>query len=300
MHNPTPDVLPEREGGQPRVSVVIPSWRGVPPSLSTSLAEQTYQDYELVVVAGVSPAARARNEGVARAQAELIVFIDDDAAFGHPRVLEQLVATIQADESIGVAGPSKVLSPRATALQQRIANETPRWVYPVVKHDTESNPPLEHYGYTGITTTCCIIRRSTFNELRGFDETLRTGPEDTEFFYRLRKAGYRFVIPGDCWVYHDPPRSLKALLRKHFQYGVGHALEVHKAPERNMDIIPLDRWYGKLFVLLSPLFFVPSLFVNIYFEPQRHIRVGFRPIKALATYATLVGYTWGWFRGAER
>jgi hypothetical protein len=62
-----------------------------------------------------------------------------------------------------------------------------------------------------------------------------------------------------------------------------------------MDVVKLDRWHGKRLVLLSPLLFVPSLFISLYFDPVRHWRIGFRPIKALATYATLYGYTWGWF-----
>lgn len=284
------------EGPSGVVSVIIPSWSGKVERVVASLEEQTFREYTLTVVRGVSPAARARNVGVANTRGELILFIDDDAYFGHERVLETLVRTLEADRSIGVVGSSKLIPPDASPLQQRIAAEVPRWVYPVVGEDTESNPPLDSYGYTGITTTCCMLRRAVFEEAGGFDERLGTGPEDTEFFYRLRRAGYRFVIPRDCWVYHSPPGRIKALLRKSFGYGMGHAQEALKAPERRMKVVPLDRWYGKIFVLLSPLFFLPSLFISLYFDPKRHVRIGFRPLKALSTYATLYGYTWGWFR----
>jgi cellulose synthase/poly-beta-1,6-N-acetylglucosamine synthase-like glycosyltransferase len=278
-----------------RVSVIVPSWSGEIGRLRTSLEAQTYQDYELIVVQAESPAGRARDLGVGRAKGEIIVFIDDDAYFGHERVLEMLISTLDADPTIGIVGPAKVLSPNATQLQRRIAEEVPRWIYPVVHEDTESNPPLNSYGYTGITTTCAAMRRAVFEQVGGFDEQLTTGPEDTEFFYRVRRAGYRFIIPRDCWVYHDPPGSLDALLRKSFRYGIGHAQEARKAPERGMGILRLERWYGKLLVLLSPLFFVPSMFVSLYFDPKRQVRIGFRPVKALSTYATLYGYVWGWY-----
>ena len=240
------------------------------------------------------PAGRARNEGVAQAYGELLVFVDDDAFLGHERVLETMVATIDADPTIGVAGPSKLLPADATWLQRRIAAEVPRWVYPVVSEDTESNPPMDSYGFTGITTTCCIVRRSVFDAVGGFDQSLETG-EDPEFFFRIRRAGYRFVVPANCWVNHDPPRNLSSLLRKSFRYGAGHAIQARRNPERNMDVVPLSRWYGKLFVLISPLLFVPSIFVTYVFDPVRGLQFGFRPIKALSTSVTLYGYTYGWY-----
>src|SRR5215212_8469204 len=130
----------------PRVSVVIPSWRGKIDHLRASLEAQTYQNYELIVVQGVAPAGRARNNGVTQSRGELILFIDDDATLGHPRVLEQLVTALDTDPAIGVVGSAKVLSPQASPLQRRIAAEIPRWVYPIVNEDIESNPALDHYG----------------------------------------------------------------------------------------------------------------------------------------------------------
>src|SRR3954453_8679632 len=129
----------------PRVSVVVPSWSGAVDRLVASLETQTYRDYELVVVTGVSPAGRSRNQGVAQAHGEIILFVDDDAYFGHERVVEMLVAALDRAPDIGVAGSSKLVPPQATPLQQRIAREVPRWIYPVVHEEVESNPPLDHY-----------------------------------------------------------------------------------------------------------------------------------------------------------
>ncbi len=282
--------------GRPRVSVVIPSWSGEVSRLLASLRAQTYNDYEVIVVRGVSPAGRARNQGVARARGELIVFIDDDAYFGNERVLEKLVTSIDADPLVGIVGTSKLIPPDATWMQRRIAAEVPRWIYPCLSEDTQSNPPLDRYGFTGITTTCCILRRSVFENAGGFDEQLTTGPEDTEFFYRVRREGYRFLIPAHCWVYHEPPKSIGALLRKSVRYGLGHAQEARKNPERNLDVARFGQWYGVLVLLFSPLLFLPSIFASYYLDPEPCVRFGFRPLKALSTYATLYSYAWGWFR----
>lgn len=274
--------------------VVIPSWTGATGRTVESLEAQTFRDFELKVVSGVSPAGRARNIGVAQSDAEFVLFIDDDAYLGHERVLEWMLGTIRSDASIAVVGPSLQVPPDANPFQRRLAREAPRWIFPIRDDDFETNPPLDRYGHTAISTTCCLLRKAVFEELAGFDEALPTGPEDTEFFYRVRKRGYRFVVPRDCWVYHYPPRDLRTMVKKYLRYGTGHALEALKAPERHLDIVPLDRWYGKLIVLLAAFLPVPSLFVSLHFNVVPEIRLGLRPLKAISTYAVLCGYAWAW------
>ena len=281
---------------KPRVSIIIPSWTGEVDRLMVSIKRQTFQDYEVDIVQGVSPAARARNLGAARARGEILLFIDDDAFFGHDRVLQTLVDGLDAGPSIAVVGTSKLVPRTASRLQRMIARQVPRMVYPVVPSRIESNPPLHRYGFTAVTTTCCAVRRSVYEEVGGFDEDLTTGPEDTDFFYRVRGAGYRIEVASNSWVYHDPPKSIIDLMRKSYWYGVGHALEARKSPERRMDVLPLDRWYGKLAAVGAFLVLPVSFFVHFYFDPVRRLELGFRPLKTLSTYSVLVGYISGWFK----
>lgn len=281
----------------PRVSIIIPSWTGEVGRLMASVEAQTFQDYEVEIVRGVSPAARARNVGVERSRGEILLFIDDDAYFGNAHALQRLVELLDSDPMVGVVGTSKLAPPEATPLQHAIARQVPRMIYPVVHADEESNPPLDRYGFTAVTTTCCAVRRAAFDAVGGFDEKLTTGPEDTDFFYRVRRAGYRILVAADTWVYHDPPSSMRDLLRKSFWYGIGHALEARKNPERRMAVLPLDRWYGKIALVALPIAFPYALFIHPYFDPVRRIEFGFRPLKTLSTYSVLAGYIYGWYRG---
>jgi glycosyltransferase involved in cell wall biosynthesis len=283
----------------PAMSILIPSWTGNVDVLMESIQQQTFRDYEIHVIRGISPAARARNLGAQRARADILLFVDDDARLGSESVLQMLYDLVRNDESIAVAGTSKIVSPTATALQQAIARQVPRMTYPIVSQHVETNPPLREYGFSAVTTTCCAVRRSVFQEVGGFDEGLPTGPEDTDFFYRIHARGYRIVLAADCWVYHDPPSNLKTLLRKSFWYGMGHAWEARKSPERSMAVIPLNRWYGKVAVLASILLSPLSFFVHYYFDPVRRIEFGFKPLKTMSTYAVLLGYIYGW-RGNRR
>jgi glycosyltransferase involved in cell wall biosynthesis len=281
----------------PRVSIIIPSWTGKIDKVFKSIEEQTFTDYEVEVVKGVSPAGRARNIGASRTGGEILLFIDDDAYLGARDTLEKLVRALDQSPEVGVAGTSKLVPKSASRLQKAIAQQVPRMVYPVVPSTVESNPPLHKYGYTALTTTCCAVRREAFDAAQGFDEELTRSGEDTDFFYRIRRDNWKLMVVGNCWVYHDPPASIGDLVRKSFWYGTGHALEARKHPQRGMAIIPLNKWYGKVVLLGLVLAFPLSLFVHYYFDPVQRLEFGFRPLKTLSTYAVLFGYAYGWFRG---
>jgi glycosyltransferase involved in cell wall biosynthesis len=283
---------------KPKVSIIIPSWTGEVSRPMRSIEQQTLCGYEVDIVQGVSPAGRARNLGAQRARGAILLFIDDDASLGHEHIFQQMVDLLESDAQTGVVGVSQQVPVEATWFQQAIASQLPRCVYPVVSDNLVSNPPLDRYGFTAITTLCCAVRRTVYGEVGGFDEELSSG-EDTDFFYRVRRRDYNLVLAANCWAYHDPPASLKALLRKSFWYGLGHALETRKSPERHMAVLPLDRWYGPLGLLAAVVGLPLAFFVHYYFDTRRLV-FGLRPLKTLSTYAALCGYVYGWYHGKPR
>ncbi|HEY8284612.1 MAG TPA: glycosyltransferase [Chloroflexota bacterium] len=287
-------------GSTAKVAIIIPSWTGEVSRLVRSIEQQTFRDYTIEVVTGVSPVARARNLGIRRTSSEIVVFIDDDAYFGHERCLQILVASLESDPRIGAVGSSKLVPPSANALQRAISRQVPRMVYPTVRRNQVSNPPLDRYGFTAITGTCCAMPRKIFEEIGMFDEEMITGPEDVIFFAQVHRSGYDLVVAGNCWVYHDPPPSMRDLLRKSFWYGVGHAQSTRKTPERGIRLLALNRWYGKAALLLSALAFPAAFFVHLYLDPKQKIVLSFRPLKTLSTYAVLCGYVYGWYDARPR
>jgi GT2 family glycosyltransferase len=161
---------------------------------------------------------------------------------------------------------------------------------PVVHAPVESRPAAHSFFYCGITTTCCAMRRALFEEVGGFGEEFLQGV-DTEFFVRLSRAGYRMVLVPDLWVYHPAPPDLRTLLRKHFRYGIGHAQQVVRDPvrARRFERRPL------FYLLFRSAILVPHILLPFsYAEPSW--RIGFRPLKALASYASALGYAWGRLR----
>jgi GT2 family glycosyltransferase len=278
-------------------ALIIPSLDGMVEPLLAAVRRQTLPPSEIAVVRGVRPNGRARNQGVAQTSAPLLVFLDDDAMPGDDTLFERLLAPL-ADLSIGVAGASKLLPPSAPPFQRRVAREVPRIEHPVVEQLLETNPDPPSF-YCDITTTCCAMRREVFAQAGGFDEGLQRGV-DTEFFVRVRRslgpggAPYRFVLVPHTRVYHPAPATLRALLRKQFWYGYGHAQEVRRDPSRARGRMLRTPLHALAFLLFRTAILPVNVFIP-YSYAAPSWRPGFKPLKALASYASAIGYLAGWY-----
>ena len=283
----------------PPVALIIPALDSTPDALLASVRRQTLAPAEVAVVRGVRPNGRARNQGVAQTSAPILVFVDDDAVLGDEHAIANLVAPLLADPTIGVTGASKLLPPDAPAFQRWVAREVPRIEHPVVAQPLETNPDPPAF-YCEITTTCCALRRAVFEQAGGFDETLLRGV-DTEFFVRLRRlaredgARYRFVLVPNTWTHHPAPANMRALLRKHFLYGVGHAQEVRRDPQRARGRQLRTPLHALAFLAFRTAIVLPNVFLPYSFAAPSW-RPGFKPLKALTSYVGALGYVWGWYR----
>jgi GT2 family glycosyltransferase len=278
--------------GRPVVTIVIPSLDGETAELERRLGAQTWRADQIEVVRGVRPNGLARNVGVAATNGEILVFIDDDALPGQANLVEELVRPLLQDPTIGVTGAARVLPPDAPWFQRRVAAEIPRTVNAVPEEPLETNPPLEGYGHSLITTTCAAMRRSLFEEAGRFDNVLSSGV-DTDLFYRIRSRGYRFVMVPHVYVEHPAPGNLRALMRKLYWYGLGHAEEVLQRPQQHMGFKLPTALHRLVFLLAATLWLVPNIFI-LYSYGYPHWRLGFRPLKALGTYAAAWGYAYTW------
>ncbi len=276
----------------PRIAVIIPTLNGNVGELQRALAAQTWPLDEVQVVQGVRPAGRARQQGVDATRGDILFFIDDDARPTQTDLVERLVRPLLDDPSIGVTGAARVLPPGASWFQRRVAAEIPRMVTPVPAKPLETNPPLAGYGHSLVTTTCCAMRRAVYEETGGFCETLVTG-EDTDLFYRVRRLGYRLLLVPGARVEHPVPDGLRALLRKFYAYGVGYGQEAQRHSERGIGPRLPTPLHRGAFLLMATLWLVPNVFI-LYSYSYPRWELGFRPLKALSTYAVAWGYARAW------
>jgi GT2 family glycosyltransferase len=163
----------------------------------------------------------------------------------------------------------------------------------VVRQPLETNPDPPSY-YCEVTTTCCALRSEVLEKAGGFDETLEQGV-DTEFFVRVRRLGYRFLLIPDAWTWHPAPATLRALLRKQWRYGMGHAQEVRRDPSRARGRSLRTPLHTLAYLLFRTAILIPNIFLPYSFAAPSW-RPGFKPLKALTSYASALGYVYGWYQ----
>lgn len=211
--------------GVPQVSVILPTSdgyrHGILPKLLAQVRQQTFQDFEVIVVKGDTRQGRAINLGAALARGEILLTLDDDALLGHTRVFEQLVATLRAHPEIGMAGVSNLVPDAAPWLVRAAMEQIPRRSSPLVHTITDSD--LAEHG-------CLAMRAALFREVGGENELIPRGL-DPYLRREFRRAGTRVVVIPDAWMHHLPPASFRVLVRQFWRNGVQSAYCAKRYPQ---------------------------------------------------------------------
>lgn len=156
--------------------------------------------------------APARNISIARnacldaAEGAFVAFLDDDET-APPDWIATLWACLQRSGADAVFGPARAVYPA----------DAPDWI---TRNDFLSNHPQQRGGAVETGHTCNVLMRRPDQRFR--KDLGRSGGEDTEFFFRLRREGYRFAICRDAVVHEvaDPRRlRLRWLAERRFAEG---------------------------------------------------------------------------------
>ncbi len=193
----------------PAVSVIVPCHNGgrFLDGLVANLAEQTFRDFEIVIVNNGSTeqetldtlkrlesAVRvihqenrylpgARNRGFKEARAEIVLPLDCDDRL-EPAFLGETLAALQgAREDVGFVFTHMRLTGAVEGIFRTHCNRFDQLF-------------LNHMAY------CLLTKKSAWQRIGGYDETMRDGTEDWEFNIRLIKAGYAWVeVPKPLFLY---------------------------------------------------------------------------------------------------
>ncbi len=187
----------------------------------------------------------ACNEGAAASTGEYLLFLNNDTEVSHPKWLSCMAAYFE-DEGVGAVGPlllypdgrvqhaGVVLGARGTA-----------------DHAMRFFPAnVDGYGgslcctreVSAVTAACLMMRRSVFDEIRGFSEDYAKHYQDVDLCLKLREKGYRILyVAHPAMIHHE------SVTRKSDGYDMGdRAILI----DRWFEIIAQgDPYYNKVFSL---------------------------------------------------
>lgn len=197
----------------PVISVIIPTFDGYRDgyfsSLLEQLREQTYQNFETIIITGDSRQGRAINSGADIARGKYLITLDDDTQLMSLDTLEKLLRALENDATIGMGGGINIIPKRAPLFVQRVMREIPRRSTPEVKEVTESDL-AEH--------PLLMIRKDVFLKIGGENELIPRGL-DPYLRMKFRRQGYKVVVVPGAYYSHLPPPTFLKLVKQFFRNG---------------------------------------------------------------------------------
>src|SRR5436190_1056152 len=241
----------------PSASVVVCSYNDAPTlrDCLDGLAEQTYLDYEVIVVDDGSTdgtgaiardydvrvietenhgLSRARNTGLDAATGDIVAFVDGDAR-ADPDWLSFLAARFAGSEDAAVGGPN-LPWPDAGPVAQAVATAPGGPTHVLISDDEAEHIPGCNMAF----------RREVLEAIGGFDPQFRAAGDDVDVCWRLREHGFRIGFTPAAVVWHHRRDTIRAYVAQQRGYGEAEGLLERKWPQ-NYSPAGHPMWTGRLY-----------------------------------------------------
>ncbi len=145
------------------------------------------------------------NWGVQQAKGEVIAFLNNDLEVINADWLAELVAHALRPE-VGAVG-AKLYYANDTVQHAGVHTSYEGIGWHTLKHFSRED--AGYYGklqliqnYSAVTAACLVMRKTVFQQVQGFDETLKVAFNDVDLCLKLRQLGYYIVWTPFAELYH--------------------------------------------------------------------------------------------------
>ena len=215
------------------LSVIIPCRNekiNIDGLLNDIKSQETGFEIEIIRIDNIKIPGKARNIGAKKANGIFLIFFDSDIRLAGKTLVNNLVTVITENKKIGAVCASIRIPLKASNFQKRYAKEIPHAEFQVTDD-------LIDIGT--IPAACFAIDKKLFIDTGCFNAKLIRG-EDSEFSFRLKKAGYRTVLAPRTICYHPMPDNVLQFIKTQVRNGMGVSFVDIFYPDLNIDIHPYD------------------------------------------------------------
>jgi GT2 family glycosyltransferase len=150
-------------------------------------------------------AAAARNRGIEAASGQYLCFIDNDNVVDRD-FLGSLVRLAASDAEIGCVAPKMyyLAEPERIYFAGAVRNLTTS----MTRHTGQGKIDDGSYGRVidiDYSPNAYMVKRAVIEAIGPVDPYFEMFFEDTDWFYRVRAAGWRIVLCPEATTYHDLP-----------------------------------------------------------------------------------------------
>ncbi len=237
---------------KPKVTVVIPCFnhgRYVERCVDSVLM-QTYQDFQILVVNDGSTEqstidtltrlempkttvlhkenghlSSARNHGIARSNSDYILTLDADDRLA-PRFLERTTPILDEDGKVGIVTcPARTFGLPPAKIIPNLGGDITNFVV--------------HNG----CQASCLFRRKCWEEVGGYDESMKQGYEDWEFHIAVTERGWRIAsVPETLFHYRVAAESMVVDADRKRPELVGSLVDKHRETfQRHVTVAIVER-----------------------------------------------------------
>lgn len=227
--------------GKPLISVIIPNkdhTDDLDKCIGSIIGKQSYDNYEIIIVENNSTDeatfeyyknieskygcvrilyyeggfnfSRINNFAVEHAKGEYLLFLNNDTEMLGTDCIKELISVGTRPE-VGAVGARLLYSDGVVQHAGVIIGLSGVAGHAFVGESGE-NPgyfarAVIAQNYSAVTAACMLVRKSVFDEVGGFEESLRVNFNDVDFCLKIREKGYLIVYTPAAELYHYESKS---------------------------------------------------------------------------------------------